>query len=77
MSNELQQVYQRKLDALLPLITPQDKKDLLEHRVVSRPVLEAYLKGEVNKISTANKIIGFFEDRINQRISNYQKTNAA
>jgi hypothetical protein len=77
MSNELIQVYQKKMDSLMPLITPQDKADLLKSKLVSRPTLEAYMKGEVVKVGTAHKIIDFFQSRIDARIKVYKNQSAA
>jgi hypothetical protein len=77
MSNELLQVYQKKLDTMRPFITLEDRKDLIKTGLVSRPTLDAYLKGDVTKVGTAHIIIDFLESRIEKRIKQYKKQNAA
>jgi hypothetical protein len=76
MSNELKKVYQKKLEALLPLITVDDRKEIVEQKIVSRPTLDNYLAGNIVKIDTANTILEFFTKRINRRVDRFNR-NAA
>lgn len=77
MTTDLKKVYQDRLNALLPLINADDKKEITKQNIVSRPTLDDYLKGNIVKIEVAHKIIEFLSKRVNQRISRYKKQIAA
>lgn len=77
MSNEILKGYQQKLDTMRPFITEDDRRQILDKGIVSRPTLNAYLSGDVTRVSTAHLLVSYFEPIITKRIRQYNKSNAA
>lgn len=73
MQKDLKTVYAKKLEGLLPQITPSDKKEAIAALNISQPTLYKYLQGKVVKIDTASNLIVFFEGKIKSR----KKSHAA
>ena len=77
MNKQQLKVYQDKLEGMRPFITDDDRREILDKGIVSRPTLNAYLSGDVTRISTAHLIVNYFEPIISKRINKYKKQNAA
>jgi hypothetical protein len=57
----------KELEELKKHISPADKKAATDSKLVSRPTLDQYFRGEIIKIDTAMKMIKFFKKRIEER----------
>lgn len=77
MSIDLKKTCEQKLQALIPNITPDDKKEVVSLKIVSRPTLDKYLDGEIVKIDTATTLIDFFTNKVKTRLAQLRKTNVA
>lgn len=64
---DLKKVCSKRLKALLPSLSGQDKVDATHELKISRPTLDKYLHRDIPKVETAIKLIQFFENRIKER----------
>lgn len=75
---DIKQLYAQKLQSLSPNITAEDKVNVVETLPISRPTLDNYLSGDIDKIKkleTAKELIEFFTKRIQKRINELRATN--
>jgi hypothetical protein len=72
LAPNLKQVYSEKLKTLKDGLTPADKQKCITELNYCRQTIEDYLKGNVNKVSTAEDLINFFNPIVMQRLSKLQ-----
>ena len=60
-----------KFAAISDSITIEDKA--AAETIMSRPTIDKYLSGDITKIETAEKLLGFLNKRIQKRIRKVQK----
>lgn len=61
---------------LKPIVSAQDRKDAMSELQLSDATIAGYLKGRVLDLSTAEKIIVFFSERVDRRDELFTKTLA-
>jgi len=67
----------KKLIELSKSIESSDKSKAEKKLDLSRPTVDKYLSGDVFKISTATKLIKFFNGIVNKRTKELQNAEAA
>jgi predicted site-specific integrase-resolvase len=74
----LKEILANKLLVVSDNVSVQEKEEAMETLGISRPTLDKYLSGDIEKISkveTATELLQFLQEKVRQRIEKIRETN--